>query len=151
VTESSFRALSKKRIFRADAHVAEVFCGSEVLSQLHTLHFWQGKPRFTIVAMPRAAENEAGEQSGGSPMVPRFCTGKLTHAAHQFLSLNNARCITPNACEGSLLPVIVECGSHAEIYGSPQKYLRVFMLTSGTGLYDDCDPATGRCKFAGVT
>ena len=28
-----------------------------------------------------AARNESGERSGVSPMVPRFCTGKLTHAA----------------------------------------------------------------------
>ena len=32
----------------------------------------------------RAAKNESGERSGVSPPVPRFCTGKLTHAARQF-------------------------------------------------------------------
>ena len=32
----------------------------------------------------RAARNEPGERSGVSPPVPRFCTGKLTHAARRF-------------------------------------------------------------------
>jgi hypothetical protein len=31
----------------------------------------------------RAVRNESGERSGVSPPVPRFCTGKLTHAARQ--------------------------------------------------------------------
>ena len=31
-----------------------------------------------------AARNESGERSGVSPPVPRFCTGKLTHAARLF-------------------------------------------------------------------
>ena len=32
----------------------------------------------------RAARNESGERSGVSPPIPRFRTGKLTHAARQF-------------------------------------------------------------------
>ena len=36
-----------------------------------------------IVAIFRAARNESGERSGVGRPVPRFCTGKLTHAARQ--------------------------------------------------------------------
>jgi len=32
-----------------------------------------------------AARNETGERSGVNPPVPRSCTGKLTHAARQFI------------------------------------------------------------------
>ena len=36
------------------------------------------------VLILRAARNESGERSRVSRPVPRFCTGKLTHAARQF-------------------------------------------------------------------
>ena len=32
----------------------------------------------------RAARNDSGERSGVSPLVPRFCNGKVTDAARQF-------------------------------------------------------------------
>ena len=33
-------------------------------------------------------ENAPGERQGVSPPVPRHCTGKLTHAAHQLFHTN---------------------------------------------------------------
>ena len=37
---------------------------------------------------------QSGERSGVSPLVSRFCTGKLTHAARQFSQLMTALSIT---------------------------------------------------------
>gem|GEM_PF-1925274 len=41
-------------------------------------------PPESAISIFRAARNESGERSGVSPPIPRFCTGKLTHAARQF-------------------------------------------------------------------
>ncbi len=44
-----------------------------------------------ILGILRTARNESGERSGVSPLVPRFSTGKLTHAARQFCQIMTAR------------------------------------------------------------
>jgi hypothetical protein len=65
-------------VFRAEA-------GAELQARLRRDAGFAGRSCAIndLAAILRAVENESGERSGVSPPIPRFCTGKLTHAARQ--------------------------------------------------------------------